>query len=341
MSEPTPETLQDRTGLAVAPDPKLELAPGFYPDLPWRVYHALPYANSSTLKHFADSPYHARHYMSHGDTDTDSKAYGRALHAWLLERDTFFDEVAVFEGVWRGMPKKTKANPDGKPPSQATRVEKRDGVQQFLDPTLKTDDARKAFVELEARFATVIRDPDFARIKASAKIIEGQEAARYLLHDAPGYTELTLIWDDSATGMRCKARLDRFVELGVGGKAWPTILDLKQLQLATKEGVKRSAAALDWHVQAGFYCMGARAVFGAEHRFVHVTMEGDAPFAVLPVELDPLDIEQGERDARKYLDTWAECNASGKWPVSELAITPIDLPPWKRARFSDEWGTFA
>ncbi|MFU1907818.1 exonuclease VIII, partial [Bordetella avium] len=57
------------------------------------------------------------------------------------------------------------------------------------------------------------------------------------------------------------------------------------------------------------------------------------PFAASAVMLDPRSQDQGRRDYRRNLITYAECLTSGNWPGFGQGVHLASLPNWA---FNDE-----
>jgi hypothetical protein len=148
-----------------------------------------------------------------------------------------------------------------------------------------------------------------------------------------GMIERSLVWQDKATGLWCKARPD----------AIPTdsgdFVDLKTTTSVMWLDMQRSIAEFGYHQQAAFVRMAAREVLGFDHiTFTLVFVEREAPFCVRIVSLKDIDLDRGEKQNRAALDTIARCIDSGVWPgpggIHEDAA-PIELPEWAQQRIDD------
>lgn len=132
-------------------------------------YRALPAVNWSSLKHLRDSPMAYRHAMRNPQPDKDAFAIGRALHALVLEPETFDDEFVVWSG------------------------ERRAGAEW------------QAFrAQHEGR--TILRAEDAALARDMAEAVRSHPVA--MRHLAGGIAEQPVRWTDPATGLACKARPD-------------------------------------------------------------------------------------------------------------------------------------
>ena len=134
--------------------------------------------SKSALWEIRKSPLHFKWKMEHPQEDTPALIFGRAVHKWVLEEETFFDEFAVAPIV----DKRTK-----------------DGKELW------------ASFELSAAGKDLIKAEDFEIIKAMKNELLKNEMAVNLL---AGKKETSLFGTDELTGERIKARPDILTEIG-------------------------------------------------------------------------------------------------------------------------------
>ena len=135
-------------------------------------YRKLPAMNFSTLKHGAKSMLALKYAIDNPDAagaDTTSRMVLRAIHALMLEPDTFDRDFVIWEGSDRRGSKWTE---------------------------FKAEHANRTIIKLSEREAALgIRDA-----------IAAHPVASELLRGAK--TEHTIRWTDPVTGIDCKGRLD-------------------------------------------------------------------------------------------------------------------------------------
>jgi len=281
--------------------PTANLEPGEHRDVPWAVYAAQPYANSTILRIFEQqSPFHAKAELDSPTEATPAMQFGSALHKKILEPAGFFDEWAVFDGV---------ENP-------------KTGERDYTFRTKAAKEKRDAMLE---GHRGLLRQSEYEDLVSIELALSRHAEIMRLLRDDVGHSELTLIWDDPGSGLRCKARLDRFVDWAGG----PLVVDLKSCPDASEQAWRRKLGNESLHVQAGFYMAGVVAVYGRDERFVHVAVESSKPHGMAAYELEPAHVQHGEGLAKKHLETWAECVQSGVWPCYNGGrIVPVGLMPW-------------
>jgi hypothetical protein len=89
--------------------------------------------------------------------------------------------------------------------------------------------------------------------------IAQNEFASQLLNGR-GMTEVSLVWDDPDTDIRCKCRVDKLTRIKSAGETSVTLTDLKTTRDASQ--FEKAIANFAYHRQAAFYADGAAAVLG-------------------------------------------------------------------------------
>lgn len=133
-------------------------------------YEDLPGVNKSTLWELRKSPLHYWHLMN--DTpkeDTKAMKFGRAVHAWLLQQETFFETFSVA-------------------PDCDRRTKEGKAIWSMLTESGKEIVSREDM--------DIIQAMDDVFGPTCDKLLAGAE------------TEVPLVWTDSSTGVKCKSRLD-------------------------------------------------------------------------------------------------------------------------------------
>lgn len=141
-----------------------------------------------------------------------------------------------------------------------------------------------------------------------------------------GHAEVSAYWIDEETGVLCKCRPDFVHDCGDAGVV---LIDVKTCGNASPGEFSRMIAKHRYHVQDAYYSDGfaiasGRRVLG----FVFAAVEMIYPYAASAIALDEDSIDQGRRDYRRNLDTYAECLYSGIWPGYGLEVQIARLPNW-------------
>lgn len=185
----------------------------------------------------------------------------------------------------------------------------------------KTDD-KEAVAALRAAGKVPLRPSDWATVHAMADAIEQHPHAPKLL--TRGKPEQTLIWEDAATGVLCRAKADLLRPDG--------IVDYKTCDNAGGDSLVRSVWNYGYGVQAAFYLRGFRARFpGVDPFFAFIAQEKDAPYLTQVFQLSDRALAYGDRQCAQALERYRDCTAASQWPgYPSDEITEIDLPGWVR-----------
>lgn len=266
------------------------LTPGLHHGVPFADYLADPGVNNGALSDMARSPAHC--YALHVDSGrpvsepTAAMAAGSLLHCLVLEPESFAERYVVKPAE---VDYRTKAG-------QAWKAEQR---AQIITP----DDMSRAQWQRDA----ILRD-DYM-----AGILEGAD------------TETTLIWQDEATGLRCKARPDV-----AAAKHKDIIADVKTTADITVKSVQRSIATFGYYRQQAHYLNGLEAISGRRAEFVFFFVSSTYPYLAMPYQLDEEAEQQGIDEVAELLAQYEECKRLGRWPLSYGRPEVIGLPAYAK-----------
>ncbi len=296
--------------LATAHDDALP-ADGTHYDVPAGRYHRWPAASNSFLGQLDRSPAHARHWVDHPAAATPDMAFGTAVHAAVLEPDLF---AATYTVAGR-----CEANTAG--------------AKRCGNSARPTTDGRQ-LCGVHGKAATFadagrVLTADDAAVLAAMRAAVGRHPVAGPLLALGGPTEVSIVWADEATGVRCKARVDRVASNDVATVA----VDLKTTRDASPAGFGRAALDRGYRRQAAFYLRGLAAVGFPADAFAFVAVEKDAPHAVAVYQLRPADLADEQADVDRLLARFAECVRSGVWPgYADDAAVALELPDWVARR---------
>lgn len=276
--------------------------PGIYAGVPANEYHSWPYVSSSYLKKLACNPFSAKQPTE----VTAAMNIGSAVHAYTLEGEAaFLREFAI-----------------------APDCDKR------------TAAGKKDFAEFQVANIgkTVLTVGEFETVLACHQSLMDHPLSSLFLMESKGQPEVSLVWDDKETGLRCKARLDRLPD-----PSKKTVFDLKTCRDASRKGFMRNICGLNWDIQAGHYVNGATACGLEVDAWIFIGVQTSGTFQVIPAMLDEEWLKWGRFEANRLIRFEAECQQMGRWPnyeipdgcASLLQITPHDLlevfeiPAWR------------
>lgn len=274
------------------------MKPGIYPNLSFGDYQRIDAVNQSLLKHFAHSPAHARYEMLHPSEPSASMTMGTAVHAAVLEPDRFKADYVV-------APKCDKRTNAGK--------------------------AEWADFEAANKGKDWLPEAEYQNALAMASAVRAHPQARALL-DGRGKNELTAVWLDEETGVKCKARIDRLTTITdcIDGHDhnWPTIVDIKTTRDASRDKFAKSMIDYGYHIQAAFYIDGLYAIQPVNRLWHIIAVENVPPFGAAVYRIAPASIELGRAKYREHLRRYANCMESGVWPGYPQDIVELDVPAW-------------
>lgn len=272
--------------------------PGLYPNLSYDEYAAIPAVNHSFLVDMDQkSPLHAQYIRATGGReDTRALMMGRALHLALLEPTKFDSEIMSIPEIDR----RTKA-----------------GKVAWIN------------FQRQAEGRITLEAGEMTRIKEMAHAILGHESARELFANK-GVNEMTMVWKDRATGVLCRARVDRWTTF----EKTPCLMDLKTTRDVKEHKFQRSMVDYGYALQSAFYMMGAETlqptpIGRAQRVFMWLAVESEGPFDIGVFQADTKIMEHGVMKLRQLLKTYKECRESGIWPGKNgQGVITIDNPDY-------------
>lgn len=244
-------------------------------------YEAAEGIRRSDLWVIHKSPYHFRYHMDHEKEQTKALIFGSAIHAFVLEPDTFKEKYAIAPCVDR----RTK--------------EGRASWADFLDLCSETG-------------AEPITAEDMQTITEMADALKTNQLAVQLLS---GDHEQEFYWLDDLTREKCKCKVDCVTTWN--GK--PYIVDYKTTESCEDGHFERSAAKYGYQFQAGMYCEGVFQNTLEEHGFAFVAQEKTAPYAVRVYFCDPEWVKRGYDKFRELIGIYHQCKETGFWPGYETS----------------------
>ena len=139
-----------------------------------------------------------------------------------------------------------------------------------------------------------------------------------------GEAEKAIYWQDRATGIWCRSKLDW---LSADRRL---IVDYKTTDgSASPDDLARKIISLGYDVQVGAYLDAVASINpGHESKFVFLFQEVEAPFLCSWVSLDPAWLELGIEKWKSAKKLWAECLRSNVWPAYPDRICYLEPPAW-------------
>ena len=264
------------------------IEPRIYYDMPFAEYCGWPAINNSVLACLMGrSPLHAKVMIDGQREDTPSLSFGRAFHTATLEPE-------LFDQTYTVAPKIDRRTKDGK--------------------------ARWAAFQAASDGKELLSDDDYQTLKQMASSVRNSPAIDCITN---GKSEVSIVWEDEATGLLCKMRIDYL------HKDRGFLVDLKTTRDASPDGFSRAMFTYRYHQQAAFYMAGFKSITKTdESLFLFVAIEKTAPYASAIYEVAGRTIQAGENAYKGALIAYKECIESGVWPSYQKEVELIDMPAW-------------
>jgi len=282
-----PSSLRESGSLEVPSEKSFEpkrRPPGIYYDVPFDEYREWSGINQSSLKIAMRSLAHYRHAKDNPEpNDKDCFRFGRLCHAGRLEPITILERYVLM------------------PAFEKQLTEKYDRPK-----------ASKEYKALKQQFEEVnqgkevVPDDWYHQLCGILKALDANKRAKaYLSGDGPA--EVSIVWDDEVTGLRCKARLDKWDQTN------RTIPDIKTTEDASD--FAWSCRRYLYHMQGAFYSDGLRTLTGIDHDFCLIAVEKSAPYGCRSAPLSEDAIDGGRLLYRRLLRQIATAEETGIWPA--------------------------
>lgn len=283
--------------------------------------------SNSSLNHFRRSALAFYDYVVNGQEETQPFRYGRAFHQAILEPKEF---ARSFVRI-----------PDGRLTSSTAKEE---WAAQCLG-TVPDGAGKMSAAELrgvvEKALAdhgkTVMTDSEHAMLlgQVATLNLDCHADARRLLKR--GDKEREFHWTDSASGVKCKGKVDSWDRERLVG------YDLKTTEDADVDAFRRSTLAYGYHFQEAMYRRAIEAVDGIRARYVE-TPDGyesevlwcfllvgkERPYHWSWATLEPRLVWEADQEISRNLADLAVCLKTNNWP-GRWTAEPRRIDRWRTA----------
>jgi hypothetical protein len=125
-----------------------------------------------------------------------------------------------------------------------------------------------------------------------------------------GETEVSIIWHDKHTGIRCKARIDCVSDILIDLKTHEDVKSPSPLPIS----FEWSMAQRNYFTQAAWYQSGWEAVTGERLPFWFCVVSTTPPIQCIAAPVGDMTLRLGRDKNVERLALYAACKASGVWP---------------------------
>lgn len=239
-------------------------------------YHSNPAIGSTLLKNISKKS--MLHALTEEKETSDAMELGKALHAAILEPETFASSVYVIPS---NAPKKpTSAQLKAKKPSE-------DAMVSILF-------WKK--IEVETKGMIVITSEQMKQVEGMVAALKGHSRVPGML--TGGESEYSYYTQDEETGLMLKCRPD----ISNAG----ALIDLKTSFDASINGFTQACINQRYHVQAAYYLDVFNKANGTNYdAFYFIAVEPEAPHGVGVFQMDEAAIALGRSIYRKALNQYA------------------------------------
>lgn len=263
---------------------------GIHPDVSFDDYCDWDAINHSKLCRIDKSPLHCQHAPSF--EKSQAIRLGQLVHCGRLESSALHERYAVMP-AYELMPENTTK--DGSPSRSTATAFVRDSQRAF-----KT----RAINEKK----TIISEAEWTQYVNTMDAIEDCPEAVDLLTGAE--TELSIVWHDEATGLKCKARIDIRKPDRLGDLK--TSRDDKASPLPVS--FEYSMWQYNYYSQAAFYQSGWEALTGERLPFWFCVVGTDSPMQCVAAPVGEMTLQAGREKNAERLALYSECKRAGVFP---------------------------
>lgn len=291
----------------------IDKEPGVYTDITFDEYTEINAINHSTLTKFMEmSPFHYKFKKENDDLFKDTKAIseGRVIHEAVLEPEKFKEKYIKEPNDWR----EYREFLTGDEKDYCKRKEREAGKEgeggfNFLHGS---SNAKKKIMQIFENNLGENNEPISAKLLSKCRQIRENlhlnDTCENLFEGAE--FEVTLIWIDEETDLKCKGRLD------VNSKMRGFACDLKKTKDANPKWIPKDVMKYNYNSQAAFYMDGAEKLgIGDFRAFVWIMVESTEPHYVIPyyTRTNSDWITNGRSWYRKAIEKLNYCRETGDW----------------------------
>ena len=312
MENTAPEMRRvDIPGTIECPDP------GVHYDVPADDYHAWGAMNHSTINGFYESAAMGVHELSK-TKETADLDFGQAFHTRFLEPDLFKSQYVVFD------PNDGPINPSTKKPYG------RDS-QTFQNWAVEFKSTLQDGVK-------IISAEDAATIERMIDAVKKNPNALGFATGGYKKREMCVVWDEvfrvrgEDVIVRCKARVDLYIDKLGEPINMPAMLDLKTARSAIYEDFQRSIWDHGYHRQMAWYLRGLHRVgmmpMIHDRAAMILACEKSPPYHCAIYYIDHGSIVQGIHEQRSNALAYITWLMYGDAPGLPEKPRPISIPAW-------------
>jgi hypothetical protein len=265
--------------------------PGIYNGVAFTEYCEWDAVNHSRLQRIDKSPLHCIELPSM--EKSAAIRLGQLVHCGRLEPDSVDARYAVMPQY-----ELSTDNVDAK------------GNLSTSVATTWCKNTRATFEEVQKMLGkTIVSQSQYDQFQDCMRAIMRNESAANTINESK--TEVSIVWHDKHTGLRCKARLDVVHRNLIG--------DLKTAEDSRSPSplpisFEYSLKTYNYYSQASFYQSGWEAVTGQRLPFWFFVVTTTPPIQCIAAPVGEMTLRIGRDKNQERLALYAQCKSSGVWP---------------------------
>jgi len=252
---------------------------GIYLNIPEEEYHNWDCFSYSMVKPLNRSMKHLDLWMKEGSQKLKNKknvTSGNLVECLALEPELFNSKFEFYPETCKKKVKKETMD---------------------IPFTLSTDDGKEIRDKILNSGKLPITKEMYENAKKAVSALEDNEFSFELLFK--GTRQLSIVWTDKSTNVKCKCRLDNLNEIG------NSIADLKTTFDAYYPVFIKTIGNMGWHVQGGSYQQATEYFYNDVFSYTIIGVEPEYPFGVTCITLREDSLTTGLNEFRKALNTYS------------------------------------
>jgi len=160
------------------------------------------------------------------------------------------------------------------------------------------------------------------QLREAARIRQGAMSDPYVADVlSAGKPEQSMYWTDPQTGVPLRGRVDWLRD--------DAIVDVKTTAAGGTDttALERTAASMDWPMQAAQYSDGHEVITGQRLPFIFLVIEREPPYLARALQPSAADLEAGRERVQKALEAYVHYETHG-YPAGITGIEPLPVAPW-------------
>jgi len=266
--------------------------PGIYSGVSFTAYCEWPAINHSRLQRIDKSPLHCHELPA--SEKSPALRLGELVHAGKLEPDSVDARYAVMP-QYEVSPENTDAK--GNPSTSVA--------------TTYVKTKRSIFTEVMQQLGkTIVSQTQYEQCTACLNAMLDNDRVTDMVNR--GQSEMSIVWTDPLTGLKCKARIDSVSDV---------LMDLKTSRddgdKPLPQSFEYSLWSYNYYTQAAWYQDGWFQLTGQRLPFWFAVVSTTPPIQCIAAPVGEMSLALGRKKNIERMATYARCHEAGVWPGYE------------------------